>query len=206
MRKVIKKYLSYAILLTMTMCITGCSKTNDVKSLDTKYMSACYVVDMNSPEEVVGLCSNVFVGYVEQMTDTYYDNHFPYTRYNVKVIKNIKGDLPLDTTVHVNKEGGISEDSSCYVLYENDFLPDEGKYYVFNVRERKEDSSYTASGINTAILLNDIDMQNNQSDQKISDENVITSDDKKLSNLDNSAIYQKYVEAYKNQIPYDSKK
>lgn len=102
---------------------------------------------MNNPEEVVGLSSNVFVGYVEEMTDTYYISNLPYTRYNVKVINNIKGELPLDTTIQVNKEGGTSEDSSCYILLENDFLPDEDKYYIFNVRERSEDGLYTASGI-----------------------------------------------------------
>ncbi|MGB8452487.1 MAG: hypothetical protein WCD89_09150 [Anaerocolumna sp.] len=69
------------------------------------------------------------------MTGTDYSSNFPETRYNVKVINNIKGELPLDTTVQVDKEGGISEDSSCYILYGNDFLPEEGEYYIFNVRE-----------------------------------------------------------------------
>lgn len=202
----VRKYLTYPILLVLTIFIIGCNKENDLKNLDTKYISASYAVDMNSPEEVVGICSNVFVGYVEEKTDTYYISHFPYTRYHVKVIKNIKGDLPLDTTVYVNKEGGISEDSSCYVLYKNDFLPDEGGYYVFNVRERMEDGSYTASGVNTVILLNDIDMPNDKSNQEETNANIISDDRNELISLDNSAIYQKYVDAYKNQISYDPKR
>jgi hypothetical protein len=178
-------------LLTILICFLGCGKTSDVTNLETKYVSVCYVVDMNVPEQVVGLSSNVFIGYVKEMTDTCYISNFPYTRYDVKVIDNIKGELPLDTTVCVNKEGGISEDSSCYLLFENDFLPDEGNYYIFNVRERIEDGSYTASGINTVVLIDDIDISNSLNSKQ---------------ELVNSDIYQRYIDAYQNQIVYDPNK
>lgn len=199
-----RKFLTYCVFLIIVISFSGCSKTSDVTDLDTKYVSAMYAVDMNNPEEVVGISSNVFVGYVEEMMDTYYITNFPYTRYKVKVINNIKGELSLDATVTVNKEGGISEDSSCYILYKNDTLPEEGEYYIFNVRERSEDSSYTASGINTAVLINDIDLQNVKTQ-----ESDITSDlkqDEILYKLVNSSIYQEYVDANKNQIIYDPNK
>lgn len=77
-------------MLTIAICFLGCGKTSDVTNLETKYVSVCYVVDMNVPEQVVGLSSNVFIGYVKEMTDTYYISNFPYTRYDVKVIDNIK--------------------------------------------------------------------------------------------------------------------
>ncbi len=207
MRKnnILKNFLTYSILLTIVISFSGCSKTSDVTDLDTNYVSATYAVDMNNPEEVVGLSSNVFIGYVEEMTDTYYISDFPYTRYNVRVIKNIKGELPLDTTVRVNKEGGISEDLSHYTLFENDFLLDAGQYYILNVRERSEDGSYTASGVNTAVLIDDIDMQSVIGDIT-SDNSEKNVKDEEINKLENSSIYQVYVDAYKNQIVFDPNK
>lgn len=213
MRKnnILKKFLAYGTLVTIAINLFGCSKASEESSLDTKYVSASYAVDMNNPEEVVGISSNVFTGYVEEMTDTYYISDIPYTRYNVKVISNIKGELPLDTAVQVNKEGGISEDSSCYVLFENDFLPIEGEYYIFNVRERSEDGSYTASGVNTAVLIDDIDIESITDDITSDNSNSLNSKQKNVTDIDtdkleNSNIYKTYVDAYKNQIVYDSDK
>jgi hypothetical protein len=203
---IVKKSLAFCTLLAIAISSIGCSKKDDVTNIDTKYVSASYAVDMNNPEEVIGICSNVFIGYVEDMTDTYYISNFPYTRYNVKVINNIKGELPLDTTVLVNKEGGVLEDLSCYILFENDFLPEEGEYYVFNVRERSEDASFTASGINTAVLVNDIDMQNLTDDISNNSNSLNLKEDNVISELENSDIYQKYVDAYKNQKVFDPKK
>ena len=205
--KVMKKSLSYFAILTIVISFTGCNKPTDVTKLDTKYVSAMYVVDMKNPEAVVGISSNVFIGYVEEMTGTDYISNFPYTRYNVKVIDNTKGELQVDATIQLNKEGGISEDRLCYLLYENDFLPDEEKYYIFNVRERSEDGSYTASGINTVVLLDDIDLQSITNDIILdnSDSSNTEQNDIKIK-LDNSGIYQKYVDAYNNQIVYDPNK
>ncbi len=205
--KIVKSIILYFAILTMLISFTGCKKSIDVTKLDTKYVSAMYVVDMKNPEAVVGISSNVFIGYVEEMTGTDYISNFPYTRYNVKVIDNIKGELQVDATIQLNKEGGISEDRSCYLLYENDFLPDEEKYYIFNVRERSEDGSYTASGINTVVLLDDIDLQSITNDIILdnSDSSNTEQNDIKIK-LDNSGIYQKYVDAYNNQIVYDPNK
>lgn len=195
-----KIFFVCSTLLIIAICLAGCSKTINVKNLETKYLSPSYVVDMDKPEEVIGICNNVFVGYVESMKDTYYISDLPYTRYNVRVIKNIKGDLPLDTTVLVNKEGGVSEDLSYNILFENDSLPDEGKYYIFNVRERTEDGSYTASGMNTTILIDDIDMPSITGDITSKNSN------KEIDLLEKSKIYKKYVDAFQKQKLYDPKK
>lgn len=201
-----KKVLTCSMLLVIVICFTGCSKKSDLANLSTEYVSASYVVNMDEPEEVVGLCNNVFVGYIEEMIDTYYDLALPLTRYNVRVIKDIKGDLPTDTTVQVNKEGGISEDGSYYILFEDDFLPDEGGCYIFNVLARKEDNSYTASGVNTVISINDIDIQNLTNDTNSNKSNNLESIKRSVINkLDDSGIYLKYVDAYKNQKPFDPK-
>lgn len=205
-----KWIFTFFIILSIGISLPGCSKKREVSNLETKYMSACFVVNMDSPEEVVGFSDNVFVGYVEEMTDTYYSHGFPYTRYSVNVINNIKGELPLDTTVCVNKAGGISEDSSCYILYENDFLPDVGRCYIFTVNKTLEGDSYTASGMNTTVLIDDIDMQG-QVDFTTNNSNSLNSKQldaksKETSILNNSSIYQRYVDAYKNQVLYDPEK
>lgn len=185
-----KKILVYSTFLIIAMSFYRYSKKNDITNLDITYVSASYAVDMTNPKEVVGLCSNVFVGYIEEMTETYYISDFPYTRYNVKVISNIKGELPLDTTVRINKEGGIAKDESSYIFLQNDSLPEEGKYYIFNVRKRIEDDSYTASGINTVILIDDVNIQ------------PLTND----ISFESSSIYQDYIDAYKNQVIFDPSK
>ena len=55
--------------------------------------------------------------------------------------------------VTVDKEGGIAEDKSCLFLYREDILPEEGKYYVFLTRGGRNGDIYTASGMNTTVLL-----------------------------------------------------
>ncbi|MBE5967951.1 MAG: hypothetical protein E7255_13475 [Lachnospiraceae bacterium] len=205
-----KKVLTYCALLSIAISSYGCSKkSDDTTDLDITYVSPSYVVDMNNPKEVVGLCTNVFVGYTEEMTGTSYRLEMPYTCYNVKVIDNIKGDLPLDSTIKLNKEGGISKDSSYYIFLENDYLPDVGKYYVFNTRERIEDNSYTASGVNCVVLIDDIDMQSDISDIKPDNSNLQNGgsiDQENDNKLMNSGIYQLYLDAYKNQIAFDPNK
>jgi hypothetical protein len=205
-----KKTLIYCALLLVAISSYGCSKkSNDTTDLDIAYVSPSYVVDMNNPKEVVGLCTNVFVGYIEEMTGTSYRLEMPYTCYNVKVMDNIKGDLPLDSTIKLNKEGGISKDSSYYIFLENDYLPDVGKYYVFNTRERIEDNSYTASGVNCVVLIDDIDMQSDISDIKPDNSNLSNGssiDQENDNKLMNSGIYQLYLDAYKNQIAFDPNK
>ncbi len=206
-----RKLLVFAILMIMILSSTGCSKKDSTDEKETKYLSPSYVIDMNNPEEVVGLSSNVFVGYVEKMKDTYYISDIPYTRYDVKVINNIKGELVLDKTIQVNKEGGISKDSSCYILMEDDVLPVENEYYVFNVRERVEDGSYTASGINTAVLLNDSDLKNtsDKGGTDISGKDNVSQESNMAKikvRLETSDIYQKYQEAFEHQVLYDPNK
>lgn len=46
--KVMKKSLSYFAILTIVISFTGCNKPTDVTKLDTKYVSAMYVVDMKN--------------------------------------------------------------------------------------------------------------------------------------------------------------
>ena len=172
----------------------------DASKLETQYMSAVFVVDMNNPKEVVGNATHVFVGYVEKEEETYYMGYFPYTRYSIMVVDSIKGDLAAGTSVTVDKEGGIAKDKSCLILYREDILPKEGQYYVFLTRGGRNGNVYTASGMNTTIPL-DIAETERVTMAVAKMEPTVTETIAEV--LSDSSVYQTYVEAYENQILYD---
>ena len=167
-------------------------------------MSAIFAVDMNNPKEVVGNATHVFVGYVKQKEETYYMEHFPYTRYSVEVVDSIKGGLAVGQIVAVDKEGGIAEDKSCLILYREDILPEEGQYYVFLTRGGENGGIYTASGMNTTVLL---DIENTKELTAAVAEGSISMaenvQDSIADILSDSSVYQTYLNAYENQILYD---
>ncbi|MDF2801142.1 MAG: putative rane protein [Anaerocolumna sp.] len=202
-KKLIKnKILVLSLLLITIVSFNGCKKVTDISNLDTTYVHPIYIIDMSKPEEVVGLATNVFIGYIEEIIDTSYDWSIPYTHYNVKVINNIKGELPVDSIIKINKEGGISKDLSHYILHENDSLPNVNEYYVFNVIET-EDNSYVASGINMIVPIDEINIDSidkvvNRDSSDIIEKNIDIKEE-----LEDSNIYNKYLDAFSNQIEYD---
>lgn len=176
----------------------------DASKLETRYMSAIFAVDMNNPKEVVGNATHVFVGYIRQKEETYYIGHFPYTRYSVEVVDSIKGDLTVGNLVTVDKEGGIAEDKSCLILYREDILPEEGQYYVFLTRGGRNGDIYTASGMNTTVLL---DMaETKELAAAVAEGSISATEDVQdaiADILSDSSVYKTYLDAYKNQIVYD---
>lgn len=199
--------LIYSLLLMILASFSGCKRSNNLSDLETTYLHPIYIINMSNPEEVVGLATNVFIGYIEEIIDTSYNYSIPYTHYNVKVINNIKGELPLDSVIEINKEGGISKDQSRYILHENDTLPNVDEYYVFNVIQTIEDNSYVASGINMIVPLDDINIDSIV--EEINVDSTTTNIEKNIDikeELENSGIYNKYLEAFKNQIEYDPNK
>lgn len=206
MKKRIYKFTILSIVLTAA--ITGIllyrNRPVDASKLETRYMSAVFVVDMNNPKEVVGNSTHVFVGYVEKQEETYYMGYFPYTRYSVRVADSIKGDLAVGETVTVDKEGGIAEDRSCLILYRDDILPEEGQYYVFFTRGGSNKNSYTASGINTTVPLKLAETK--ELTAAVAKTDAISPEAAQSAIADilsDSSVYQTYLDAYKNQILYD---
>lgn len=199
-KKSIVKISIFALLIVSVFAI-GTQITKNKKPPETKYISASYAFDINDLRKLVGCCSNVFVGYVEEMTGTSYDASLPRTCYDVTVVDNIKGELPLDSVVKVQKTGGLTKDSSAYVIFEDDSLPEAGNYYLFSVKFSEGDDFYVASGINTSALIDDVNITDNTTNSQ----NSITKDSQSLevtNSLESSAIYQKYEEAYQNEIPF----
>ncbi|MEC1178260.1 cell surface protein [Metasolibacillus meyeri] len=164
--------------LLFTFALFGCSENVKDEEIVVAPLHATYSIDVSNINAVVGDADNVFVGYVEKLEGTEYkfpvtvetedgtkEVAHPYTNYSITVIDNIKGALKADTTIPVQKSGGLSEDQDMYILYENDMLPVEGKYYIFNTYNQP-DGSILISGVNSNIELNSLTRNNDFSNTK----------------------------------------
>lgn len=159
----------------------------------TVYYSSQVGYNCYDPREAIGYHPYVFVGFVEETHD-YMTERFkrefpeiikksdsPCTECNVKVIKNIKGNLIEGIIFSLYKDGGLSGGIPMYIEMETgDLIPELGKYYIFIARAHI-DGTVTVGGMKDAIEL----------------ESEITAD-----NLDRSQIYQEYVDAAENEITY----
>ncbi|MDE5994773.1 MAG: hypothetical protein K2G60_04590 [Oscillospiraceae bacterium] len=152
------------------------------------YWSSDTAVNYKDDREYVGSFSYVFVAKVTETHDyyterlfhrfpavvDYYDSEFTECRLNV--IMNIKGDLEVGKEFSFYKGIGVNKIRTCIIIYrDDDVLPEVGKYYIF-AGFAHADGTMTGGGI-------------------FSLENGITE-----SNLEESAVYQKYVDAFNNQI------
>lgn len=162
------KLLIFGSIIALTMCSCGDETkapiTNDAVSISTLHGS--FGVDVDSYAELAGDADYVFTGKVLEEANVEYkwpvtiENEdgstrevtTPYTTYNVENIENIKGELSQDSPITVTKVGGISEDGSTYLVYENDTLPVVGITYVFYIYAQ-DDGSNLASGPNSTIPL-----------------------------------------------------
>ncbi len=186
----IKKAIS--IICVFALVLVGgyiAWKNYTPKKIDNS-ISMSTSVNLYDPKEVVGVKHYVFVAKVTGTRDyyserlnydfpdivDYYD--MPFTECEVEVIKNIKGELKENSTFCFYKVGGASALKDSIVLYEDDIMPEVGKYYIF-MGMAHPDGTMTGGGTNGTIEL----------------ESGI---DK--TNLETSAIYQTYVDAYYNQI------
>ncbi len=147
-------------------------------------------INWNDSREVVGVSDYVFVAYVEEIYDynsEKFTRDFPeiidynstvYTECKVKVISNIKGCLEVGTEFSLYKWGGITWLRTSYLLHDNDKVPETDQYYIF-AGECYPDGTMLVGGAEQTIKLGDgIDS----------------------TNFEQSKTYQKYVEAYENQI------
>ncbi|WNY25320.1 hypothetical protein [Methanolapillus millepedarum] len=171
------------------------NNSDETGEIPTYYTHGSYVIDISNPEELSGQADYVFVGKVDKIAGTEYlfpvmvevmsDGKIkevevadPYTNYYVTVIENIKGELVQNQSIPVLKQGGISKDGRFYVLPEGDFMPEEGKTYVF----------YTNTLSNGTLLI---------PGAKTNIE--IKTDDVNSESVKNSSAYQIAVKAVENQ-------
>ena len=143
-------------------------KSNDIiaNTLPVYHLHGYYVIETDDPTEVVGAVDHVFVAKIESVVNTEYRNkvtletengskdiYDPYTNYKITVIDNIKGKLKKNQIIDIVKEGGISKEKDSVIVYENDMLPEVGKYYILTAYTQ-EDGTLLISGPNSNILLN----------------------------------------------------
>lgn len=161
-----RKLLTFVLAISV---LSGCgSTTSDTSKNDitTSYLKGSFVVDVNSPAEVIGDADYVFVATVNDLVGTEYKDPVsmetetgskevatPYTNYKVIVTDNIKGELQKNTEIELQKFDGLSSSKDQYLVFEDDVLPQVGKTYIF-VAYAQDDGSLLVSGPNSNILLN----------------------------------------------------
>ncbi len=191
MKKKILKAISIVCVVALIFSIGGYVAWRNYVPTNIEYaMTSDTAVNLYDPREVVGVSDYVFVCRVIEMHDYvheksgrdfpeviyYYD--MPFTECIVEIVKNIKGTLNEGAETSFYKVGGINHSKTAIYLDEDDIMPEVGKYYIFTGMAHP-DGTMTGGGTNGTIALEDgIDK----------------------NNLETSAIYQKYVDAYNNQI------
>ncbi|MDR2526235.1 MAG: hypothetical protein LBC83_08685 [Oscillospiraceae bacterium] len=173
-----------------------------------------YIIDINDPSAVAGHVDYVFVGRVELQNKTIYENvferetedgtetvGFPYTNYDITVLENLKGNLKLNEKVPVLKEGGVSIGNKALVLGEGDFLPEEGDICVFFVSAQKN-GTLLLPGKNFNVKITESSLTEKKAKNKSAAQiQKLAQDEEKT--IKDSSIYQKLVDACKNETPFE---
>lgn len=151
--------------LVALLAVIDCSivffqkETKPYKAVEAQPM---YAFDSSDLSNVIRDADYVFAGRLSEVVSTEYkhkvqvngkETGMPYTNLVVEVIKNVKGDLQTGKEIRIQKAGGLSEDKKEYSLYENDIIPEEGKYYIFSAYVQ-EDGSLLVAGENSTIETN----------------------------------------------------
>ena len=116
----------------------------------SKYQQeACYAFDPDDKSLMSGFSDDTVVAYVNEVEGTSYQNvrmdegvlkGTPYTCYEIKVLKNIKGNLRCDQTIPVFQYGGVTIDGQR-IEYITDLL-EKDKYYVFYLSVENDANLY----------------------------------------------------------------
>lgn len=124
--------MTIIIISIFSMALTGCGGTDTSSEAqgpkNTTTIAGCYIYDVRDMNARVGDADYVFVANVVKKGDSEEtpDGGIPYTNYELQVLENIKGDLTMNETIPLKKEGGYSETDHFNFIYEDDFLPEEG--------------------------------------------------------------------------------
>ena len=178
------------MICTFTAC--GQKKTSEKKDLPIERIAGSYYVDIYDPVALTSSADYAFVGNVVKNNGCEYeDGERPYTNYDIRVIKNLKGELRTDIDIPITKRGGISVDGSCYEVYEDDFLPKEGDVCIFTAYGTEE-GELAVIGANSTLLLEVPEdfISSIESDEKYIEE-VLEKDEE----------YRTYVDASENVLP-----
>ncbi|MFD1738957.1 hypothetical protein ACFSCX_20810 [Bacillus salitolerans] len=161
------KKILVVLMCTMTLILGACSNTNDFANNDLPitHLSGSYSIDVDDLSQIVGDADYVFVAKVNSFIETIYKDTViietengtkevssPYSKYNIEIIDNIKGNLKKNTEIEILKNGGLSQDEESIVLSENDSLFEVGNYHIM-AAYAQPDGSLLVSGPNSSLVL-----------------------------------------------------
>lgn len=188
-----KKFLKImAVICAVVILGVGCYYLYSITIAPKKFSYYISEPSYNAGDTraVVGIYSYVFVGFIEETHDymserfkrefpeTIKEIDLPMTECKVKIIKNIKGNLRDDVTFPVYKSGGLSKDFMYIEKEQSSIMPEAEKYYIF-FEYAHEDGTVTVGDHPGIVEI----------------ESGINAE-----NLENSKLYQEYVDAAENQI------
>ena len=108
-----RKIINTLIILCVICCAAACGrkKVSEEKDLPIERIAGSYYVDIYDPVALTSSADYAFVGNVVKNNGCEYeDGERPYTNYDIRVIKNLKGELRTDMDIPITKRGGISVD------------------------------------------------------------------------------------------------
>lgn len=100
-----------------------------------------WVYNPNDLKQLTGFADYVFVAEVTEVIGTGYTgvemysafryDSYPFTRYKIRVLENIKGELITNKDIPLTKHDGVYFFGEKVSLYQEDMLPDVGECYIF---------------------------------------------------------------------------
>ncbi|MDD2518273.1 MAG: hypothetical protein PHI05_01620 [Bacilli bacterium] len=184
-----KEKLIFIGLLFLTIIGTNLCVENNIVYTNNNEKGMSYsnsIADSNDLQKFSGLVDYIFVGKVENVIGTFFNEslpEIPYTRYGIRVLKNLKGNL-IEKTI-VSKNGGY--ENNKLILFDDNGFPQKNEIYVF-FAFAQEDGEILLATIDGNIKLD------------INDFNFSIDG---TSNLKEEEKLYKYTNAIKNRKEYD---
>ncbi|MDR1736119.1 MAG: hypothetical protein LBR85_04515 [Oscillospiraceae bacterium] len=161
-RKLSKKSMALGIAilaLALVLCVVFLTRVGGASTqVPTHYLSGSFAFDVNDINLLAADVDYVFVGQVVSDDGTDYrrnasidtDGDFsagsmPYSKYTVRIMENMKGELIQEKDIPISKYGGLLEDKSAFYAFEGDVFPAVDGMYIFYAYGQ-EDGSLLLSG------------------------------------------------------------
>ena len=165
-----KRLKTTAMVLCVMLVLSGCSSSamseTELMQLPSYTIEGSFSYDTSDLRQVIGFAKYVFVAEVisydgSRLEDVAYREDekqgkvklgSPYTDYTVRVTENIKGQLKINETLKIKKDGGLAPDGESVYVWENDELPRTGETYVFCATQ-ETDGTLLVCGPSSNVLV-----------------------------------------------------
>ena len=205
--KIVALFLLCLIIFSSTFIILSIkNQKNSPQIISPQYN---HVINIENQAELSGFVDYIFVGEIEENLGTiskselkfetvtgYETIKIPETKYSVRVLENIKGELRTDSEIEILKNGGLTEDEKYLFLEDGDFILKTGDICIFFATV-KEDGTLYIQGKEFNLKLNEV--ISNQTYTK----NNIPKAEEILKKIKESSIYQKALKSFENEITFE---